>query len=104
MKTLTLSFAFSVLLLWGCRSSILDDPTTTIRYVIEEPSHVKLTIENSYNTIIMTPVDEDMEAGIHQTSVSMSNLTEGIYFYTLECRGTRSAFFSRETHQMLLLK
>ena len=88
----------------GCRSSILDDPTTTIQYSVAEPSHVKMTIENSYNTVIATPVDEDQQAGIHGVAVSLSGLTEGIYFYTVERKGLRSNYYLKTTSQLLLLK
>ena len=43
-----------ILVMSGCRSSVLDDPTTTIRFTLSEDSHVRLTVENSYNTVVAT--------------------------------------------------
>ncbi|MDR3610860.1 MAG: hypothetical protein P4L27_09880 [Ignavibacteriaceae bacterium] len=57
-KYIALLFFF-MLSLNGCRSSILDDPSTMIDYQVPEDSHVKLTIENNYNTIIATLVNKD---------------------------------------------
>ncbi len=50
MKLLSLTTLVLVIILFGCKSSILDDPSTIIRYSVPEISMVKLTIENSYNT------------------------------------------------------
>ena len=90
--------------LFGCESSILDDPSTIISYSIPEPSHVKLTVENSYNTTIATLFDQDREAGAYQISYSTSNLLEGIYFYTLEVKGLNGSHYSKETKFMILVK
>lgn len=87
-----------------CNSSILDDPSTVISYSIPEPSHVKLTIENSYNTTIATLVDQDRAAGPYQISYSTSNLLEGIYFYTLEVKGLNTQYYSKQTNYLILVK
>jgi len=87
-----------------CNSSILDDPSTIINFSIPEPSHVKLTIENSYNTTIATLSDHDREAGAYNISYSTSGLLEGIYFYTLEVKGLNSSYYSKETKFMILVK
>lgn len=73
-----------VIIVVGCNSTILDDPSTTIPFSLPSPSHVKISVENSYNTIIAILVDQDLPAGVHQTNFDISNLAEGIYFYTIE--------------------
>jgi hypothetical protein len=88
----------------GCRSSILDDPSTVIAYQIPEKSHVTLTIENNYNTVIATPVDKDMSAGNYSVSFNASNLLTGVYFYTIESKGINSNYYYKSTKKMLLIK
>lgn len=94
---------FILLLAFGCNSSILDDPSTTISFSIPEPSHVKLTIENSYNTTVAELIDQDMSAGSHIIQFNASNLAEGIYFYNLEITG-KSGNVLETNKRMLLIK
>ena len=90
----------------GCRSSILDDPSLTIPYSVAEPSHVTVTIENSYNTVVATLVDADRQPGLYHVSFDAGGLQEGIYFYTIECRGLSltSNYHAKSTNKILLLK
>ena len=87
-----------------CESSILEDPTTVISYSLPEPSYVKVTIENSYNTVIATLVDGNKPAGPYQLSYSTSNLLEGLYFYTLEVKGLNSNSYSKQTKPLVVVK
>ena len=57
MKIFSFAILLFALIYFGCNSSILDDPSIRIKYSVPEKSMVKLTIENSYNTTILTPVD-----------------------------------------------
>lgn len=102
-KYLTL-FSLLLILIVGCNSSNLVDPITTITYSVSEEAHVKLEVENSYNTIIKTLVDEEQNAGIYSVQFSASNLAEGVYFYTIEAKGTNSDYYHKETKNMLLVK
>jgi len=102
MKKYILVIAITVLI-FGCNSSIVDDPATTIQYSVPERSQVKLYVENSYDTIIATLVDEVQMAGYYQVSFEINNLAEGIYFYTLELKG-ESGSYSKTTKNMLLIK
>jgi hypothetical protein len=88
----------------GCESSILEDPSTIIDYKIPQKSYVKMTIENSYNTVIATLVDGEVEAGQLNVSFNMNNLPEGIYFYTIEIRGIATDYYSKTTKPVLLIK
>jgi hypothetical protein len=93
----------SLFIFFGCNSSILEDPSVTINYRVEETSYVKLVVVNSYDTEIATLVDEEQPAGTYQVSFDASNLAEGIYFYTLELTG-ESGTYSKLTKHMLLIK
>lgn len=88
----------------GCRSSILEDPTMTIPFSVAQASHVTLTVENSYNTIIATLVDADKQPGQYQVVYDASGLQQGIYFYTVECRGLHSDYYLKSTQKILVLK
>ena len=101
-------FYFAILILTvtliGCKSSILDDPSITIKYSVPEKSIVKLTIENSYNTIIATPVDKEQNAGAYSVYLDESYYAEGVYFYTIELKGVNSTYYSKITKNLLLVK
>jgi PBP1b-binding outer membrane lipoprotein LpoB len=98
-----LSVIVLTFLVIGCNSSIVDDPTTTIKYSVPELSHVKLYVENSYDTIIATLVDTVQQAGNYQVSFEINNLAEGIYFYTLKMTGESGKKYDM-TKQMILIK
>jgi hypothetical protein len=104
MKIISTLLFLLVMLSLGCNSSILDDPTTLIKYQLPEKSHVKLTVENSYKTLIATLVDEEQSAGGHQVSFATNDLAEGIYFYTLEVNGIESNYYYTVTKYLILLK
>jgi len=102
MKRYLLIIVLSILV-FGCNSSIVDDPTTIIGFLVPESAYVKLTVQNSYDTQIATLVDEELQAGTYQVSFDASNLAEGIYFYTLELT-FESGSYSKSTKNMLLIK
>ncbi len=104
MRKLTLLLFLLAPLLAACRSSILDDPSTVIPYALPEPSHVTITIENSYNTVVATLVDADLSAGTHNVSYKIRGLQEGIYFYTLDVRNLKTGVHTRDTHFLFLIK
>ncbi len=87
----------------GCNSSIVDDPAAVIRFSVPESSHVKLQVENSYDTIIATLVDEVKAAGVYQVQFDINNLAEGIYFYTLKMTG-ESGNVTESTRHIILIK
>ena len=87
----------------GCNSSIVDDPTTIIMYSVPELSHVKLYVENSYDTIVATLVDRVLAAGHYSVSFDANNLAEGIYFYTIEFKPENGSQI-KMIRQMLLIK
>jgi hypothetical protein len=92
-----------VFLFFGCNSSIVDDPSTVIRFSVPESSHVKLYVENSYDTIVATLVDEVKQAGVYDVVFDNNNLAEGIYFYTLKMTSD-SGNIIESTRRFLLLK
>lgn len=103
IKKLILIFSILLLLL-SCSSSILYDPTTVIKYSLPQNSYVKLTVENSYNTIISVLVDREMDAGAHEVAFDASNLVEGVYYYTIRVESTGGDLYYEKTRTLLLVK
>lgn len=65
------------------------NPTTTIRYSIEQDSHVNLAIYNVHGQLVRTLVDEPMPRGSYSVSWDAKNnagdaVASGVYFYRLE--------------------
>ncbi len=90
----------------GCESSILDPYNSTppnINYSLPTDSYVKLTFENSYNTIISVLVDGEQIAGVYQINIPTEELTEGIYFYTLTAKGINDNSYFEATRRMILI-
>lgn len=104
MLKLRVPLLLLVLAFAGCKSSILDDPSTTIPFTISERSHVKLTLDNSYNTTVAVIVDEDQAAGQYQAITTNMKLPEGLYFWTLEVRGLESGSYSKKVIHTVLVK
>lgn len=88
----------------GCESSVLDDPASSIQFAIPKPSHVKVTVENSYNTVMAILMDQDVSAGLYQVNFAMDNLAEGIYFYIIEVNGLEDNSYSKTVKTMFLVK
>ena len=104
MRTFVTGIALITALFGGCRSSIVDDPTTMIQYSIRDDSHVKLTVENSYDTVVATLVDTVQRSGNYTVKLDLSHLPEGMYFYTLQARGVSTSWNYSSTKMFLLKK
>lgn len=111
MKVITkfIFIAFiGVILLIGCESSISNadtpGPTTLIPFIIVVDSYVKFTLENSYNTIVETLIDNQLAAGSYEVEIDTYKLSEGIYFYTLVARGINDSSYFETTKKMMVIK
>jgi hypothetical protein len=97
----------TLILFIGCESSILDtdhlEPPPSISYSLPIDSYVKLTLENSYNTIVSILVDDQQAAGTYQINVDTNGLPEGIYFYTLTAKGVNDNSYFEATRRMILI-
>jgi len=74
------------------------NPSTKIRYSIPEYSFVTLKVFNLLGEEIETLVNGEQNAGVYEATFDASNLSSGIYFYTLSTDNFTS------TNKMLLLK
>ena len=74
------------------------NPTTKIRYNIPEYSSVTLKVFNLLGEEIETLVNSEQSAGVYEAAFDASNLSSGIYFYSLQ---TREHKFTRK---MMLIR
>jgi hypothetical protein len=75
------------------------NPSTTIRFSIPESGNVSLKVYTINGQEVMTLIDNEHTAnGSYDVKVDMSNLSSGIYFYTLKHN------YNVSTKKMILLK
>lgn len=74
------------------------NPSTKIRYSIKEVGQVKLTVYDILGREVETLVNGEMVVGNYEINFDASELTSGIYFYTLQT----GSFM--ETRKMILLR
>jgi len=107
MKYLYL-FLISFALFTGCESTILDtydsDPPPSIAYSLPTDCYVKLTLENSYDTIVATFVDAPQAAGPYRFSIESNKFPEGIYFFNLTAKGINDNSYFESTKRKILIK
>jgi hypothetical protein len=60
------------------------NPATMISYSIPKSAHVKITVSNSLGEEVAELVNEYQSSGRHVTRFNASDLSSGIYFYTLQ--------------------
>ena len=79
------------------------NPSTTIRFDLPQPVHVRLNIYDVTGRLVATPVNEPRQAGVHRivwnrTNRSGGPVASGVYFYRIQA----GAFTM--TRKMVLLK
>lgn len=74
------------------------NPSTIIRYSIPEASFTSVKIYNSLGREVATLVNETKAAGVYEVEFNASDLSSGIYYYTL------TAGSYRATNKMMLIK
>jgi hypothetical protein len=74
------------------------NPTTEISYTLANAGQVSLKVYNLAGERVATLVDGPKGAGHHSVSFDGSQLSSGVYFYTLDAAGRT------ESRKMLLTK
>ena len=74
------------------------NPSTTIRYSIPEASFTSIKIYDVIGNEVSSLVNENKPAGLYDVQFNASDLSSGIYFYTIQ------AGSFKETKKMILLK
>ncbi len=79
------------------------NPSTTIRFALPVNSIVNLKLYNALGQEVVTILNTELEAGIHQTVFDASQLSSGVYFYMLKVQGENGSNFT-STKRMVLIK
>jgi hypothetical protein len=74
------------------------NPSTTIEYQIPRSSFVTIKVYDALGKEVVTLVNEDKPAGIHEVNFEPKDLTSGLYLYKISAEGFE------QTRKMLLLK
>ncbi|MBU0509091.1 T9SS type A sorting domain-containing protein [bacterium] len=74
------------------------NPQTTIRFTLPSPGITRLAVYNTSGQQVARLVQDYLSAGPYEVTFDGSHLTSGVYFYTLDFRGTNT------TRKLLLLK
>ena len=74
------------------------NPSTTIRYTVPGPGHVRVRVFNVLGQLVSTLVDEVQTAGSRRVTFDGRGLASGVYFASVEW-GSR-----RLTHSMMMIK
>ncbi|QQS37023.1 MAG: T9SS type A sorting domain-containing protein [Ignavibacteriales bacterium] len=80
------------------------NPTTKISFNLPEESEVQLSVYNALGQKVIDLVNQQYPAGFYETDFNGSNLTSGIYFFTLNAQGLEGGTSYTQTRKMLLLK
>ena len=80
------------------------NPATTIKYSLPEQSKVVLKIYNTLGERVGTLTDEIKEAGIYIVAWDGSQISSGVYFYSIESKNENTGLVNFEVKKMLLLK
>ena len=77
---------------------------SNISYTLPENSSVKITLKNLLGQSIATISDETKVAGFYNVEINANdlNLTGGVYFYTIEVKGTTASY--ARTYKLVLEK
>ncbi len=74
------------------------NPVTKIRFSIPKFSDVKLFVYDVTGRLVSELVNNELAAGEYETDLNASNITSGVYFYTL-----RAGSFT-ETKKLVVIK
>jgi len=74
------------------------NPTTNIKFSLPKDGNVSLKIYDITGAAVQTYVDGFMSAGTYNAEIDASNLSSGVYFYTLKTNDFQ------QTKKMILIK
>jgi len=80
------------------------NPSTTIRYNLPLPSHVKISVFNILGQRITVLVDEVQSAGVYNKNWNGIKSSSGVYFYTIEAAPSNGGNSFTSVKKMILLK
>ncbi|MHB1688194.1 MAG: multiheme c-type cytochrome [Ignavibacteriaceae bacterium] len=84
------------------------NPSTTIKFSLPYESNVKIVVYNVTGAIIKTLVNGIQSSGYHEsvlnTNTSNTQMSSGIYFYSIEATSLDGTKTFRDTKKMVLMK
>ena len=60
------------------------NPTTTIEFALPQSNNVRLIVYDLLGRVVAELVNGELNAGYHKINFNASNLSSGIYFYSLK--------------------
>ncbi|NUM72148.1 MAG: T9SS type A sorting domain-containing protein [Ignavibacteriaceae bacterium] len=79
------------------------NPATTINFSLAVDSKVSVKVFNSLGEEVSILTEGNFQAGTHNLNFNASNLTSGVYVYTIEASGIDGTNF-KSTKKMILNK
>jgi hypothetical protein len=79
------------------------NPSTTIEFGLPEQSKVTLSVFNILGQVVFEAKEEIVAAGVHSSIFNASQLSSGVYIYTIKATGVSGKNFV-QSKKMILLK
>lgn len=80
------------------------NPVTNVEFGLPAQGYVALKIYNSLGKEVVTLVNQNLNAGTYKYDFDASDLSSGVYFYTLKVNPDNESFEFIQTKKMLLIK
>ncbi|GBE27786.1 hypothetical protein BMS3Bbin03_01715 [bacterium BMS3Bbin03] len=80
------------------------NPVTKIQFALPLRSKVTLKVYNLLGEAVLTLIDGDMPAGMHNLIFNSAQLSSGIYFYRLQATNLQNSQSFTQTRKLTLLK
>ena len=79
------------------------NPTTTVKFQLPVDANVRIELFNSIGQKVSELLNSDLSGGVHEVNFEGSNLSSGIYYYTMNAVGKDGKNFT-STKKMILMK
>ena len=79
------------------------NPSTTIKFQLPVDANVRIELFNSIGQKVSEVLNSDLSGGVHEVTFEGSNLSSGIYYYTMNAVGKDGKNFT-STKKMILMK
>lgn len=80
------------------------NPSTTIKYAVPQTGAVKLLVYDMLGRIVRTAALGEQEAGEHTFTFNASQLSSGVYYYSMRLQSASGGEFSTRVNKMLFIK
>jgi DNA/RNA endonuclease YhcR with UshA esterase domain len=80
------------------------NPATVIQYALPSQSNVKINVYNTLGQLVSKLVDSQVSSGYHQVQFNASNLSSGVYFYSIQAEAIDGSKSFQIVKKMMLVK